>query len=78
MKRTEMKSPHHAGAGKTEPIPVHNDGEADQNCFVCGKEVEAAWFCRLSHQGRRIVLCSPFCSIRFSETAHPAHGPRKL
>jgi hypothetical protein len=78
MKRTEMKSPHPTGARKTESIPVPNDGGAEQKCFTCGKGGVAVWFCRLPHNGVRIVLCSPSCAMRFFESSYPAHGAHKI
>jgi hypothetical protein len=56
-------------------LTVIGDGAAEQKCFVCGKEVGDGWFCRIPRDGKRIVLCSPSCAIRFfGESFSAAHG----
>jgi hypothetical protein len=59
-------------------LTVIGDGAAEQKCFVCGKEVGDGWFCRIPRDGKRIVLCSPSCAIRFFENSFSAAHERVL
>jgi hypothetical protein len=69
----------HSGTQTTGgDAPVQNDGAAEQKCFICGKALGNGWFCRIPHDGKRIVLCSPSCAMRFYEAAHSTAQGRTL
>jgi hypothetical protein len=55
----------HTANGDT---PLQINGVAEQKCFICGKALGDAWFCRIPHDGKRIVLCSPFCAHRYFDS----------
>ena len=42
------------------------------HCFVCGKDVSNAWFARIRRGEEWIKICSPACSIRYSDGPHSA------
>jgi hypothetical protein len=57
-------------------LTVIGDGATEQKCFVCGKAVGDGWFCRIPRDGKRIVLCSPSCAMRFFENLFSAMRER--
>ena len=66
-----MQPPQEPSASQP-PDTVRGDDAAKQKCFVCGKEIaDGAWFCRVPHGAKRIVLCSPSCALRYFDTLHP-------
>jgi hypothetical protein len=42
------------------------NNQADR-CAVCGKDVAGKWFARLRRGDEWVKVCSPACSIRYSE-----------
>jgi hypothetical protein len=41
-------------------------------CAVCGKDVANGWFARLRNGSGWAKVCSPACSIRYTDALHPA------
>jgi ribosomal protein L24E len=55
---------------------VHGANGAQQKCFVCHKNIaDDRWFCRVPRDGRRIVLCSTKCALRYFDTEQPNTDP---
>lgn len=43
-----------------------------EQCAVCGKDVTDAWFARIRRGNEWVKVCSPACSIRYTDSTNPA------
>ena len=52
-----------------------------EQCVVCGKDVTDTWFARIRRGNAWVKLCSPSCSMRYSDSPNPvadARGDEKI
>jgi hypothetical protein len=49
-----------------------NDSKNQRECCcVCGKDVSNGWFARIRRESEWVKLCSPACSIRYTDGLRP-------
>ncbi|HEV2330336.1 MAG TPA: hypothetical protein VGY56_16260 [Verrucomicrobiae bacterium] len=46
---------------------MNDSKERREICCVCSKDVSSGWFARILRQGEWVKLCSPACSIRYTD-----------
>jgi len=46
--------------------------DQQDRCVVCGKDVSNVWFARLRRGEEWVKVCSPTCSMRYTDASQPA------
>lgn len=52
--------------------PMNDLKDKRESCCVCGKDVSNGWFARIRRGNEWVKLCSPMCSIRYTDRLLPA------
>ena len=55
---------------------MNNSNDERDRCAVCGKDVTDASFARLRRGNEWVKVCSPACSIRYTDGPRPAEENR--
>lgn len=50
---------------------MRDSSHQGEHCAVCGKNVADAWFAHLRNGDGWVKLCSPACSIRYTDLLRP-------
>jgi len=55
---------------------MNDSRDQQERCAVCGKDVSNGWFARIRRGEEWVKLCGPACSIRYTDSLHPADDAR--